>query len=412
MLVSRVFKRLIRVGRLTVYDADGKSHVFGTGEHPAVTIRLHDRALHWRLALWPNLYAGEGYMDGRLTVENGTLYDFLDIVGRGYAACESDPLQGAAGHLDRLFRRLQQFNPPSRARRNAAHHYNLSDDLYRLFLDADLQYTCAYFRAADATIEEAQAQKKRHIAAKLLIRPDVRVLEMGCGWGGLALYLAGLGAQVTAVNVAEEQLKVARARAAQAGLGDRAQFHLRDYREQEGTFDRVAAIGILEHVGVNHYPKFFDCIRDRLTDDGVALVHTIGRSDGPGVTNPWIRKYIFPGGYFPALSELLPVIEQSGLWATDIEVLRLHYADTLSLWRQRFLANRAAALALYDERFCRMWEFYLAASEIAFRYMRCVVFQIQLAKRQDAVPLTRDYMYEGERTLAEAPSSGLSGRAA
>jgi cyclopropane-fatty-acyl-phospholipid synthase len=304
-----------------------------------------------------------------------------------------------------MFRRLYQFNPKERARRNVAHHYDLSGALYDLFLDDDRQYSCAYFRRPGDGLETAQEQKKRHIAAKLLLEPGMTVLDIGSGWGGLDLYLAeNADVKVTGVTLSTEQLNVSRRRADETGLAGRVEYFLRDYREQTGVFDRIVSVGMFEHVGVGHFDAFFSTVRDRLADDGVALLHMIGRADGPGVTDAWIRKYIFPGGYFPALSEVSFAIEKAGLWVTDIEVLRLHYAETLRHWRRRFLANRDKAVALYDERFCRMWEFYLAASEISFRYMNCAVYQIQLAKRQEAVPLTRDYMAKAERRLAAAES--------
>ncbi|MGH6886480.1 MAG: class I SAM-dependent methyltransferase, partial [Geminicoccales bacterium] len=296
-----------------------------------------------------------------------------------------------------------QYNPVPRARANAAHHYDLSDALYDLFLDADRQYSCAYFTHPHDDLAQAQADKKRHIAAKLLLRPGHRVLDIGSGWGGLGLYLAGAGAgEVVGITLAEEQLKVSRARAEQAGLADRVRFELRDYRDQAGRFDRIVSVGMFEHVGLQHYPAFFRKIRELLVEDGVALVHAIGRMHGPGATNAWIRKYIFPGGYAPALSEVLPAVERLGLWVTDIEILRLHYAKTLRAWRRRFMANRDRVAQVYDERFCRMWEFYLIGSELAFRRMGHMVFQIQLAKRQDAVPLTRDYIVDWERGRLDA----------
>lgn len=403
MLLGRFLTRVICVGQLTVIDAFGNSHRFGPGEAPAVTIRLHDRALHWKLFVRPEFYAGEAYMKGTLTVENASLYDFLDFMGRNFAARGGEPLGRSVSRVDRLFRRLQQFNPMRRARHNAAHHYDLSGALYDLFLDSDRQYSCAYFLSPRDTLDEAQQQKRRHIGAKLLLEPGMRVLDIGSGWGGMGLWLAErLGVTVTGITVAEEQLKVSRARAAQRGLSERAQFFLRDYREENGIYDRIVSVGMFEHVGVGHYDEFFGCVRDRLADDGVALLHTIGRIEGPGFTNPWIRKYIFPGGYTPALSEIVQSVERVGLWITDIEVLRLHYAETLRLWRERFLANRERAKALYDERFCRMWEFYLAGCEIGFRYMGQVVYQVQIAKRVDSVPVVRDYMIETERVLAEA----------
>lgn len=402
MLLARFLKQLIKVGRLSVIDADNRMHVFTGSDGPAVTIRLHDRALHWKLFLRPEVYAGEAYMDGLLTVEDGSLYDFLDLVGRNIeAARDGDPFDGLMRRIDVGLRRLQQFNPAQRARRNVAHHYDLSGALYRLFLDSDQQYSCAYFLRPDDGIDLAQAQKRRHIAAKLLLDPEMSVLDIGSGWGGLALYLAELtGARVTGITLSHEQHATAEARARAAGLSDRVSFAICDYREQGGTFDRIVSVGMFEHVGVNHYAAFFSQVHDRLAENGVALLHTIGRVDVPGSTNPWIRKYIFPGGYGPALSEVMAAVERAGLWVTDIEILRLHYAYTLRQWRQRFLANWRAAAQLYDERFCRMWEFYLAAAEISFRYMNCAVFQIQLARRQEAVPLTRDYITEMERALA------------
>jgi cyclopropane-fatty-acyl-phospholipid synthase len=395
--------RLIGVGRLVVVDAGGRSHVFAGGEGPSITVRLHDKALHWRLFWQPELCTGEAYMDGTLTIENGTLYDFLDLIGRNIEAAGNRPLSPSTHRIERMFRRLYQFNPKERARRNVAHHYDLSGALYDLFLDDDRQYSCAYFRRPGDSLETAQEQKKRHIAAKLLLEPGMTVLDIGSGWGGLDLYLADkAGVKVTGVTLSTEQLNVSRRRADETGLADQVEYFLRDYRDQTGVFDRIVSVGMFEHVGISHFDAFFSTVRDRLADDGVALLHTIGRADGPGVTDPWIRKYIFPGGYFPALSEVAFAIEKAGLWVTDIEVLRLHYAETLRHWRRRFLAHRDKAAALYDERFCRMWEFYLAASEISFRYMNCAVFQIQVAKRQDAVPLTRDYVAKAERRLAAA----------
>ncbi|HRK95385.1 MAG TPA: cyclopropane-fatty-acyl-phospholipid synthase family protein [Rhodospirillales bacterium] len=402
MLLARFLKRLIKVGRLDVIDADDRTHVFAGRDGPTVTIRLHDRALHWKLFVRPDLYAGEAYMDGLLTIEDGSVYDFLDLVGRNVEAARSqDPFNGLMRRIDIGLRRLQQFNPSGRAQRNVAHHYDLSGALYRLFLDSDQQYSCAYFLKPEDGIDLAQAQKRRHIAAKLLLEPGMSVLDIGSGWGGLALYLAQrTAAHVTGITLSREQHATAEARARTAGLSDQVSFSLRDYREQTGTFDRIVSVGMFEHVGVNHYDAFFAQIHDRLAEDGVALLHTIGRVDVPGSTNPWLRKYIFPGGYSPALSEVMAAVERAGLWVTDVEILRLHYAHTLRQWRQRFLANRRVAAELYDERFCRMWEFYLAAAEISFRYLRCAVFQIQLARRQEAVPLTRDYIVETERALA------------
>jgi len=338
-------------------------------------------------------------MDGTLTVENASIADFLNLACENLGVVTPDwriRLQERCRHM---FRYLQQYNPVSRSHRNVAHHYDLSATLYDLFLDADRQYSCAYFPTPGITIEEAQANKKRHIASKLLLKPGQKVLDIGCGWGGMALYLAReCGVEVTGLTLSTEQLKVAQSRAQAAGLADRVTFELCDYRVHQGSYDRIVSVGMFEHVGVPQYPVFFAKVQELLKPDGVALLHSIGRMDGPAGTNPWIRKYIFPGGYSPALSEVLPVTEQLKLWVTDIEVLRLHYAETLKAWRQRFNANRERIRALYDERFCRMWEFYLAGSEMAFRHQGHLVFQMQLAKAVDAVPMTRDYMIDWERS--------------
>ncbi len=413
MLASRMLDSLIRVGSLKVIDAGGQTHLFSGLEGPAVTVRLHDRTLHHRLFFNPSLALGEGYTDGTLTIEDGAgLYEFLDLLGRNLEAAGRSGMGGIAGWLNRAFRRSQQFNPVGWARLNAARHYDLSGALYDLFLDSDKQYSCAYFTDPNIGLDRAQQEKERHIAAKLLLKPGQRVLDIGCGWGGLAIYLATeTGADVTGLTLSVEQLKVAECRAREAGLSDRVRFCLRDYREQTGAFDRIVSVGMFEHVGIDHYKRFFRQVRDLLAEDGVALLHTIGRIDGPGPTDPWIRKYIFPGGYIPALSEVMSAIEGTGLWTTDIEVLRLHYAETLRHWRQQFLANRDKAAALFDERFCRMWEYYLAISEITFRYLATAVFQIQLTKRQDAVPLVRDYVAEAKARPVQ-PDRGTDSRAA
>jgi len=399
MLLARLLQTMIKTGRLTLIDASGRTHRFGAeGGRPRVTIRLHDRALHRRLALRPKLAFGEGYMDGTLTVEEGTVFDLLDVLGINIARYEGMPLARVLGQFGQWTRRLQQHNPKSRARRNVAHHYDLSGRLYDLFLDKDRQYSCAYFTNNNKTLDEAQHDKKRHLASKLLLQPGMKVLDIGSGWGGLALYLARVGqADVTGVTLSAEQLAVSNDRAKAEGLEHRVRFHLRDYREEPGSYDRIVSVGMYEHVGARHYRQFFRKLKTLLTDDGVAVLHSIGRMSPPSTTNPWLRKYIFPGGYTPALSETVAAIEQEGLWITDVEILRLHYADTLKEWRRRFQENRAEIARLYDERFCRMWEFYLAGCEVAFRRLDQMVFQIQLAKRQDAVPLTRDYMLDWER---------------
>jgi len=345
-------------------------------------------------------------MDGALTIEDGSLYDFIDLLTANDVALPDSLLLRLSNAMGRLARHIHQHNPIPRARRNVAHHYDLSDQLYELFLDRDRQYSCAYFQTPEDDLDTAQHNKKRHIAAKLLLRPGQRVLDIGSGWGGLALYLADeCGVDVTGLTLSEEQHKVAQRRAAAAGLADRVRFHLRDYREESGRYDRIVSVGMFEHVGVKQYGAFFGKLNALLAPDGVALLHSIGRMDGPGTTNAWLRKYIFPGGYSPALSEVVPVAERMRLWITDIEILRLHYADTLRAWRRRFDQNRDRIRTLYDERFCRMWEMYLVGAEVSFRRGGSLVFQMQLAKAVETVPLTRDYIQDWERAHTALPES-------
>lgn len=406
MLLTYMLNHLIRVGSLSVIDADGKSHLFEGTSGPAVTVRLYDKTLHHRLFFNPSLALGESYTNGTLTVEDASLYEFLELIGLNMERARLSQMNGVTGWLSWMLRRLQQFNPSGLSRLNAAKHYDLSAGLYDLFLDSGRQYSCAYFTTPGNSLEQAQEDKKRHIAAKLLLRPGHKVLDIGCGWGGLAIFLAReTGAEVTGLTLSVEQLKIAEKSARDAGLSGRVRFYLRDYREQTGAFDRIVSVGMFEHVGINHFNRFFSQVRDLLNENGVALLHTIGRVDGPGVTDPWIGKYIFPGGYIPALSEILSAVEKTRLWTTDVEVLRFHYAETLRLWRQRFLANRDKAAALYDERFCRFWEYYLSICEVTFRHLATTVFQVQLTKSQDAVPITRDYIGERETGLAHPRKS-------
>tara|TARA_B100000686_G_scaffold322609_2_gene376588 strand:+ start:1165 stop:2406 length:1242 start_codon:yes stop_codon:yes gene_type:complete len=399
MLLAVLLKSIFKTGTLTVIDANGRTHRFGDNEEPHVTIRLHNKALHTRLFFNPMLAVGEAFMDETLTVEeDGDVYDFLALCLRNLGTTYGHWGQELIASLRQMTRRIAQYNPVGTAQRNVAHHYDLSDTLYGLFLDKDRQYSCAYFATSEDSLDEAQENKKRHIAAKLLLAPENRVLDIGSGWGGLALYLSRVsGADVTGVTLSTEQQTVSRDRAASIGLADRVRFKLIDYRDVDDHFDRIVSVGMFEHVGIGHYREFFDKIRDLLADDGVALLHSIGRFDGPGSTNPWVRKYIFPGGYVPALSEVLPAIERSGLVTADIEILRLHYAETLKAWRRNFNTHRDKIREIYDDRFCRMWEFYLAGSEASFRYGGIMVFQIQIAKQQDAIPLTRDYITDWER---------------
>ena len=406
MLLAHLLRHIIRRGRLTVIDSAGRSYSFGELPGPVSTIRLHTKTLERRMFFNPRMAVGEGYMDGTLTLEQGDIYDFLSLVmGNIQTAPRSAALSPLYLGLDRWARWLQQHNPVGRAKENVAHHYDLSATLYDLFLDADRQYSCAYFEQPTDDLDTAQANKKRHIAAKLLLEPGQKVLDIGSGWGGLGLYLAQeTGVDVTGLTLSVEQHKIASERAVTAGIDDRVRFEIQDYRLDTRRYDRIVSVGMFEHVGVNHFQEYFNKVADLLTDDGVALIHAIGRKEGPGTTNPWVRKYIFPGGYCPAISEVLPAIERAGLWVTDMEILRLHYAETLRHWRQRFLAHWDRIEALYDERFCRMWEFYLAGSEASFRVSGNMVFQIQIAKRQDIVPRTREYIAAREQVLRRSES--------
>ena len=401
MLLARVFARLVSEGHLTIIDAAGRRHDIGDAHQgPSVTIRVHDRWTGIRIALRPRIALGEAYMDGTLTVEDGDIYDLLDLLGRNMATIDNAPAMRWTFGWERLNRFLLQYNSIGRAQRNVAHHYDLSDELYDSFLDPDRQYSCAYFLSPTDTLEQAQQNKKRHIASKLLMEPGMRVLDIGSGWGGMGLYLAReFGADVTGVTLSTEQHVFSSRRALEDGLADRVRFKLLDYRQESGRYDRIVSVGMFEHVGMAYYVEYFTKVKELLQDDGVMLLHSIGRMEPPGGTNAWLRKYIFPGGYSPALSEVMAAVEKAGLYVTDIEILRLHYAQTLRHWRQRFLANRdrVKQMAGYDDRFCRMWEFYLAACEVAFRYMNQMVFQLQIARRQDAVPLSRDYIVDTER---------------
>jgi len=392
--------KLVRKGDLELQTADGVRHRLGDGSGPKLGVRLADRRAEWQLLTNPSLRLGELYMDGRLTVTHGSLYDVLELGARNLMEFEELPWLRAAERARVAFRRLHQRNDRRRAKKNIARHYDNDARLYALFLDSDLQYSCAYFEHPGQSLDGAQKAKRRHIAAKLLLEDGASVLDIGCGFGGMALYLAGVAdAKLTGVTLSRDQYSVATSRARQSGFADRVEFRLQDYRDVHETFDRIVSVGMFEHVGVAGYDEFFQTVRRQLKDNGVMLLHAIGRNGRPGATNPWIRKYIFPGGYIPSLSEVLPVIERAGLYVTDIEILRLHYADTLRAWRERFMGNRAEAARIHDERFCRMWEFYLAGAETSFRVDGHMVFQIQIAKKQDAVPLTRDYILEREAEL-------------
>ncbi len=410
-LIDSFLTRAIRRGELTVTLPNGTTVRYGTPD-PAlrpVAITLHDRRTLLAIVRDPSLGPGEAYMDGRLTIERGDILDLIDLA-TGNERFEDGVMTLEPGPVRQLLRglaqRLSLRNAERRARRSVAHHYDLSDRLYDLFLDADRQYSCAYFTDPANGLDQAQADKKAHIAAKLALAPGMSVLDIGCGWGGLALYLHRLtGAEVTGITLSEEQLKVARARAAAAGVEDQVRFELVDYRRLgDRRFDRVVSVGMLEHVGQRHFRTFFRTVRGLLADDGVALIHTIGRAAGPGVTDAFTAKYIFPGGYIPALSELVTANDGLNWYLSDVETLRLHYAYTIRAWYERTVAAREAIVALYDERFYRMWTFYLAGAWATFVNGQMVNYQLQFCRRRDTLPLTRDYMVEEERWLRAVAS--------
>jgi cyclopropane-fatty-acyl-phospholipid synthase len=398
-LLRLIVATLVIRGNLKIITANGRTFIFGDGSGPPVTVRFATLQSQIAVLFDPELKLGEAYMDGSFVVEQGTIADFLEIVlDRNYAPAWAKALAA----LRFVWRRISQHNVARRSRRNVAHHYDLDGRMYGLFLDSDRQYSCAYFERPDNSLADAQLAKKRHLAAKLRFdgKGTKRVLDIGCGWGGLGLYLAETaGADVVGITLSKEQHAFSRERAAERGLTARVDFRMQDYRTIAERFERIVSVGMFEHVGVGFYDVFFKKCASLLADDGVMVLHSIGRSEGPSATNPWISKYIFPGGYIPALSEVLPAVERAGLLVTDIEILRLHYAETLKAWRERFLAHQSDVARIYDCRFLRMWEFYLAASEMAFRKQNMMVFQIQLTKRQGVVPITRDYIAAAEVRL-------------
>jgi cyclopropane-fatty-acyl-phospholipid synthase len=400
--LSHMLKSFVRVGTLKVVDADGGVHVFAGAPGPEATMVLTDRTLYRKLFFNPELHAGEAYMDGRLRFEDSTLRDFLALFSRNRLALGSYPLHKALRRISRGLKRFQQANPLGQAQKNVAHHYDLGNAFYRLFLDEGMQYSCAYFLDDRETLEQAQMNKLRLIAAKLDLKPGLRILDIGSGWGDLALYLGALEqVDVTGVTLSKEQYALSNEKAKTAGLANRVRFELLDYRELKGRFNRIVSVGMFEHVGVHHYGEFFAKVNALLQDDGLMLLHSIGHMSPPGTASPWLRKYIFPGAYSPALSEVFTAVEQASLWVTDLEILRLHYAKTLNHWWRRFEANRAKIAAMYDERFCRMWEFYLVSAEMMFLTGSQLVFHMQLARKRDAAPIVRDYVTDLQRAYRE-----------
>ncbi len=399
-LLDKMLARAIAIGRLEIIDATGAHHVYEGAPGAHVTVRLNDAKLHQKLFLNPELHVGEAYMDGRLVVEQGSIRDLLTLFAENRTSFRGHPVQKLLRGTTKKLKRFLQRNTVKKSRENVRHHYDLSNAFYKLWLDHDMLYSCAYFSSPEDSLEQAQQNKLRHIAAKLDLKPGMRVLDIGCGWGGMALYLAkACDVEVVGVTLSTEQLAFAREEAKRRGLDHRVSFELIDYREVKGPFDRIVSVGMFEHVGVAQFDAYFGKIKELLKDGGLALVHSIGRKGGPGQTGAWVRRYIFPGGYSPALSETLQSIERSGLWVTDVEILRLHYAKTLRIWEQRFQMHRDEITKMMDERFCRMWEFYLIASELSFSHGKHMNFQIQLTKDVSAAKLTRDYMFEKEKLL-------------
>jgi len=400
MLLAAWLQSVIKTGTIVLTDAYGRKHTIGNGSAPAVHVRLHDSTLHRRLVLNPAWWVGHAYMEGTLTIEEGDLRDLfaVSLKNRGFSAMRRRWLMSAK--LENALSVFATINPVGVAARRVQQHYDLSRELYELFLDSDKQYSCAYFDESADDIERAQVRKKQHLASKLLLKSGQRVLDIGCGWGGLAMYLAEqYNVKVTGITISREQYDFAIAEVQRRGLEGHLDFALEDYRLAKGPYDRIVSVGMLEHVGPLHYSEYFRKIRDLLTDDGVALIHTIGRQPPPANINVWMRRNIFPGAYLPSLSQLAPVLENNDLWLCDFENLRLHYAWTLREWESHFQRNRSKVSELYDERFCRMWEFYLKGCEAGFLYSGMCVFQMQIAKQIDALPMTRDYMFREEQRL-------------
>lgn len=407
-LLSTTLERIIRYGSLRLIDTRGVVHRFGDGSGPTAVLRIKDPSFQYLLALYPTFYLGEGYMNGQWEAEDGGLENLLDVLFKNSSRIQAPSWLSALELPSQLMKRIHQLNNSQRAVRQIESHYEFTLPFFDLFLDQDRQYSCAYYTPSmGESIDEAQERKRVHLARKLRLEPGLRVLDIGSGWGGLALHLAKKhGVRVTGITLSKSQLETARKRANESGLSELVNFELIDYRSLKGTYDRIVSVGMFEHVGLNYYGAFFRQVHDLLSDDGIAVIHSIGRLTPPSATNPWIRKHIFPGGYLPALSEVLPHVERQRLDLTDLEILRSHYAKTLQAWAQRFARNRDLAREMYDERFCRMWEFYLCASQASFNHFGLMVFQLQLQRRFGArpspVPVTRDYLYTAESSEVEA----------
>ena len=393
MLFS-VLKKLNFDGTLEIIDSNDKTHKFGNS-NPHVSIRLKNKSIERKLFLNPNLHIGEAYMNEELVVEKGTIEDFLNLITNCYDDfISNNKFYKFYEYLSSIFMPFQQINQLVNSKKNVAHHYDINEDLYKLFLDQDMQYSCAYFHNPNMSLDQAQKDKKQHIIKKLQITENMDVLDIGCGWGGMAIEIAkSTGAKVKGITLSENQFKTASERAQKEGLADKVSFALQDYRNETEKYDRIVSVGMFEHVGVKYFKTYLSKANDILKENGVFLLHTIGQRGKPTATSPWIRKYIFPGGYIPSLSEVMNATQKLNINVTDVEVLRLHYAHTLSKWYQNVIENKDKIIKMFDQRFFRMWEFYLLASKYSFVNMGNVVFQIQIAKNINNLPLTRNYIY-------------------
>ena len=396
MQLARFLNKLFKKNGFILIDAYKKKFIIGEPKiQKPITLRILNKKLHYKLLLRPDLYFGEAYSDGDIEIENGTLTDFLDLalmnIGRG----ELNFFSQLTNKLSGSYRYLTNFNFIKKSKMNVAHHYDLSDDLYDLFLDSKRQYSCAYFKDENDSLETAQNNKIQHIIKKLNIKPNQKILDIGCGWGSLAIDIAkSINCEVTGITLSKNQFDYCVKRAKELNMENQVVFKLIDYRELNEKFDRIVSVGMFEHVGRKFYKRFFRQIEKLLNNDGVSLIHTIGSVNPPGNPHPWITKYIFPGGYTPSLSEVTTPIEKAGLVVSDIEVLKLHYSHTLRLWKENCIKNREKIIEMFDERFFRMWEFYLTGCEIAFKWGDQVVYQLQLTKSYTSTPITRDYIYQ------------------
>jgi len=393
MLFSTL-KNISLKGKIDIIDYNDTIHSFGTSD-PYVKIKLTNKSIKFKLFINPSLYLGEGYMNGDILIKEGTIEDFINIVSESYQEfILKNPIFRFYANISSIFKPLHQINKVMQSKKNTKHHYDKKEDLYKLFLDKDMQYSCAYFHNENISLDQAQEDKKKHIINKLNITNDMKILDIGCGWGGLALQIAkDTGARVKGITLSKNQLATAQKRVQEEGLIEKVEFVLQDYRHENGKYDRIVSVGMFEHVGINYYPNFFSKTYELLKDTGVCLLQTIGQRGKSTATSPWIRKYIFPGGYIPSMSEILKVCEGKNINITDIEILRLHYAQTLSHWYKNILENKDQIIKMFDERFFRMWEFYLLASKYSFVNMGNVVFQIQISKNIHNLPLTRNYIY-------------------